>query len=284
MVKSSFLKFPKHSRVLLFTVALFLGGNCPELWAAQLAIVRAEKAIIYSDQKMTSAIGYLSKGKKIQVGEVPRNKAQVLPVIVSGKVAYVRVNDISTETEEVGSEELIAERFQKQADSEYKSRIVVGYYSFLSKYTENDVSTDFNWHGLSLKGELSKDSRIDVQIIVNYMMTKNEEIEFQATEFGLGLGVRLLDFRYLKLKLVGEALSVPFASYKNGSNFRINSYGYTVGGGAILNIGLGRSWGLEGKLGLYRTSLFKFKVPAPFEDISPAFNGARAGVGLYFNY
>lgn len=284
MVMSSFLKIPKHSRVLLFIMALFLGGYCPQLWAAQYAVVSAEKALIYSDQKMTSAIGYLSKGKKIQVGEVPRNKAQVLPIIVSGKVAYIRINDISTETQEARSEELVAERFQRQVDTEYKSRLVFGYYNFLSKYTENDVSTDFNWHGISLKGEISKDSRIDVQIIVNYMMSKNDEIEFQATEFGLGLGLRLLDFRYLKLKLFVEGLSVPFASYKNGSNFRINSYGYTLGGGGILNIGMGRNWGIEGKLGLYRTSLFKFKVPDPFEDISPVFNGVRAGVGLYFNY
>lgn len=284
MVISSFFKIPKHSRFALFFLAVYLGLGCPQLWAAQYAIVSSDKAVIYSDQKMTSAIGYLVKGKKIKVGEVARNKAQVLPIIISGKIAYIRIKDISTETEEAGSQELVAERFQRQVDVEYKSRILFGYYNFISKYTENDVSTDFNWHGLSLKGEISKDSRIDYQIIVNYMMTKNQEIEFQATEFGLGLGLRLIDFRYVKLKLGAEALAVPFASYKNGDNFRLNSYGYTIGAGASMNIGMGRDWGVEGKFGLYRTSLFKFKTPAPFESISPVFNGARVGANLYFNY
>lgn len=284
MVMMPSLKIQKHTEALSLLAILFFILYCPQLWAAQFAIVQSEKAVIYSDQKMTSAIGYLSKGKKIQVGEIARNKAQVLPVIISGKIAYIKIKDISTETEEARSEELVAERFQKLTDTDYKTRLVLSYFNFISGSKEEGETKNYSWHGASLKGEVSKDGRVDYQIIVNYMLTDLDEVSFKAVEFGFGLGYRLIDFRYLKLKLGLEALTIPFASYAHGNDFRVNSFGYSLGGGLNLNIGLSRTWGLEGKAGLYRTSLFKFEAPEPYKDISPVFNGARASVGLYFNY
>ena len=62
--------------------------------AAQYAHVKAEKAIIYADQELTSPLGFAARGKKIRVGEIPRKYGTILPVLVSGKVAWIKIEDI----------------------------------------------------------------------------------------------------------------------------------------------------------------------------------------------
>ena len=63
--------------------------------SAQKVTVSTSKAIIYADRELTLPLGYVSMGKELKVGEVARKGGQVLPLIVSGKVAYIKVSDIS---------------------------------------------------------------------------------------------------------------------------------------------------------------------------------------------
>lgn len=65
-------------------------------FGAEWATVVVDRAKIYSDIEMTSAIGYIKKGKRVRVGEKARNKGRVLPIIVSKRVAYIRVDSIQT--------------------------------------------------------------------------------------------------------------------------------------------------------------------------------------------
>ena len=145
---------------LLFLIFFF----CPKLWASQDAIVTADRAIIYSDREMTSPIGYIRKGKKISVGEIPRNLAQVYPVVVSGKIAYIRVMDVTTEKESMDSSRLVAERFKKTTLKVKRSKFVASYFLFNSQITldkENAQLMDKDsvaWNGVSLKGEVDRKS------------------------------------------------------------------------------------------------------------------------------
>lgn len=70
-------------------------ANSPSALAAQIGIVRKPKAIIYADLDLKSPIGYVRKGKELAVGEVKRRRGEVLPVVVNGRVAWIRVADIS---------------------------------------------------------------------------------------------------------------------------------------------------------------------------------------------
>src|SRR5680860_266278 len=97
------------------------------------ALVMSDRAVIYADQEMTSPIGYVPRGKKIKVGEVARNKAQVYPIIVSGKLAYIRVIDVSTEKDQLDSTRLVAERFQKATKHDPKTRTTLSYFSYTSQ-------------------------------------------------------------------------------------------------------------------------------------------------------
>ncbi len=64
------------------------------LFAAQTAYVRSLEAVVYADKELKTPIGYIRQGKKVEVGEVARNRGTILPIIVAGKIAYIKVEDL----------------------------------------------------------------------------------------------------------------------------------------------------------------------------------------------
>jgi hypothetical protein len=77
------------SRILL--IIFFLPSIA---FSYQIAFIKESRALIYADPEMKIPLGYLSKGKKIQVGEVKRNNGQVFPLVVSGKIVFIKVGDV----------------------------------------------------------------------------------------------------------------------------------------------------------------------------------------------
>jgi len=286
MANSRTLKIQHLAFYVLFLLFFF----CPKIWAAQDAMVTADRAVIYSDREMSSPVGYVKRGKKLVIGEIPRNKAQVYPIVVSGKVGYIRVIDVTTEKESMDSTRLVAERFQKNTDKTYKSKFVASYFAFSSQVSLNKENADIVnkdsllWHGLSLKGEVLVIQSFDFQIISNFLtMTKSEE-SFKAVEFGLGAAYRLIDKRRFLARIDAQALGVPFSTYSVSDDFRIKSYGYSVGTGLNLTFMFDSHWGAEAYGGVYYMKLLSFDTPEPFGDISPSFVGNRFGLGLNYTY
>lgn len=85
------------------TLATIISLSLP-ISAAQIAIVQSKKAVIYADVDLQSPVGYVRKGKQLQVGNVKRHQNQVLPVVVNGQVAWVKVIDLYLPEEERPSE------------------------------------------------------------------------------------------------------------------------------------------------------------------------------------
>lgn len=283
------LRFQQLSFLTKITLLFTLSTFCPKLLAAQDAIVIAQKAIIYSDREMKSPIGFVRKGRKISVGEIPRNNAQVYPIVVSGKIAYIRVLDITTEKESVESERLVAERFQKATVEVKKQKLVLSYLRFNSTVSldqengglaTNDTVT---WNGISLKGEVLLKNSWDLQVMINYMMADPGKEKFTATEMGIGAAYRLIDTKKLLLRAEAQLLGIPFSSYEFENDFLKRSYGYTLGAGVAVSYWTSSRWAIEGALGYYRTHLLKFKSPTPYKEISPVFSGARLMIGLNYS-
>lgn len=290
MVKAYTLKIQDLPRALSFSLLFLSVFYCPFLWASQEAMVLVDRAVIYSDQEMTSPIGYISRGKKVKVGEIPRNKAQVYPIIVSGKVAYIRVLDVTTEKESMDSTRLTAERFQKTAEPPFSSRIslaYLGYSSTVSMDKENVSIKDQDslfWNGVTLRGDVLFKSRWDVEIISNFLTTEKGRETINMVEFGVGGGLRIIDADRFKVRLEGQLLSIPFSTYSIGSSQRLKSFGYSAGGGMNIAMILGEHWGLDLFGGVFYTKLLGFDPPAPYNDISPSFTGMRGGAGFTWKY
>ncbi|WPU63175.1 hypothetical protein [Peredibacter starrii] len=239
---------------------------------------------------MTSPIGYISRGKKVKVGEIPRNRAQVYPIVISGKLAFIRVIDVTTEKESMDSTRLSAERFQKSTRKEYKSKFVVSYLTFLSQVSlenSNSALADgdaLQWHGISFKGEAMLWKSWDLQILLNYLQTIKGEETFRIVEFGAGGAYRLIQSSKFLLRLEGQLLAIPFSNYSYGDDFRVNGYGLTTGAGVNANYYFNENWSFEGSLGLFYTKTFGYDAPAPYKTIEPTFMGTRVTLGLSYTY
>lgn len=293
MLKTKVLEIQRISIPQAFYLLFFTLIFCQKLWASQEAMVLADRAVIYSDREMTSPIGYVPRGKKLVVGEIARNKGQVYPIVVSGKVGYIRVLDVTTERESMESTRLTAERFMKRTREVPQTKFVVSYFQFSPTVKIQDEAVNdtlrndedpFNMHGASMKAEVLVKDRFDIQLIGNFLAGSKADTRFNIVEAGVGGAFRLLDFKKFLLRAEAQALAVPFSSYEVGNDFRVKSYGYTVGAGVVGTLLFGKHWGLEAFYGLYQTKILGFKAPDPYEDISPTFSGSRMGLGLNFTF
>lgn len=62
--------------------------------ASQLTVVTSSKAIIYADRQLSTPIGYLPSGKNVRVGEGLQRGGKILPILITGKIAYIKVEDL----------------------------------------------------------------------------------------------------------------------------------------------------------------------------------------------
>jgi hypothetical protein len=284
------LKF-QYLRIFIHVYGLVLSLTfCPDLLAAQSAIVMVDRAVIYADEQMSAPVGFVRKGKKIQVGEISRNRAQVYPVIVSGKIAYIRVLDVSTEKESVDSKVLVAERFQQSTVDEHKSNYSVSLFNYATQINldiENDELKNkdpVNWVGISIRGGAQMSPKWDLDMMLNFMNAKAEQEVFRAVEFGLGAAARIYDKKRFKLRVLMQLLAVPFSTYSLADEFRVNGYGYSTGAGLSMTYRLGKNFGVEGYGGFYYTKLSGFSSSGTYSSIAPSFMGTRLGLGLNYQF
>lgn len=282
-----FQSFPLLKVILLGFAVLFY---CPLLWAAQKAVVVAEKAVIYSDAKMSSALGFVKRGKKISVGDATRNKGKVYPIIVSGKIAFIRALDISTERESVKSHRLSRERFLKSKEVELPLRLTASYFRFGSQIMierDNGGIEDKDaiaWNGVSLKGEYGLKRPWGMEFIMNFMATSPANEMFRALELGIGVTYLIFEEEKWQFRLEGQFLGIPYSSYAYEDEFRVNGYGFTMGSGLNVLYKKSERWSIEGQLGLFYTQLRSFEVPKPYQSISPSFFGTRLSLGANYSF
>lgn len=260
------------------------------LWASQPAVVIVEKAVVYADAQMSAAVGFIRKGKRIKIGKNSRNHSQVYPLVVSGRVAYIKVNDVSTETQSAGSKELVAERFKKNTQQDFKSNYSAYVFSYASQITlanpngnlKNSSSVD--WTGAGISGSAQLNSHWDLDIMLNYMNAKIQTEEFQAIEFGAGSSYRLIEIGRFQTKIGAYFKAIPFANYSLGDLFRVNGFGFGTGANAKMIYRLGKHFGIEGAAGFDYTKITGLKAPKPYKEMSPSFIGSRLAVGLNYQF
>ncbi len=282
-------------KMLLLLVVLAI---CPQVWAAQEAIVIADRAVIYADKTMSSPVGYVLRGKRVTIGEIPRNKARLYPIIVSGKIAYIRVTDVSTEMESLDSNRLVAERFLRAAGKKLTSHYGVSVYTFPSQISMNksfDELEDkdaFVWNGFQVKGATRTSTSWDVGFVMGYAEGKENVEAFRMVEIGPDLSYRIYTGDFFILRWQNQLMGVPFATYSLGSKARVNGYGFSAGTNLGANWILGDRLGFEAYGGVYYTKLFGFDLPDPANAgtnlnrpdirLNPSFVGTRVGIGFTY--
>jgi hypothetical protein len=250
-----------------------------------------EKAFIYADELMSSPVGYVSRGKKVRIGERTRNHDQVYPIVVSGKVAFIKASDINKAVIVGENKNFLTERFQNSTKEErIETTFALSfnqYQSVISLDAANGEMEDqgsVSWRGFSLRGSGLIKEAWEFQVLTNYYLGGVGEEELRILETGAGVGYRFINFKNFYTKVEAQFLYIPWASYSLGEDFRVNGSGYSTGLNLGLGLRFGSHFGVEAYGGAYYTKLGGFAVPPPYSPLEAIFVGTRMGVGLNYTF
>jgi hypothetical protein len=258
-------------------------------FAARNATVVSEKAVIWADAQRTTPLGYAVRGKIIRVGEIQREKNQVLPVIVSGKIGYISVEDIifSSEDRKRAIEQAAESRFEKIIDKKntQSKRASISGFNTMAEANETyyfdreDTLKDFV--GIQLRADLSRSNEnFMFGLMLELKQSTLNDANLRVFSLGFGGSWSMINARYFKFKLESFLMAVPYAGLQEGKLFTVNGYGAGALGQATVDLMFTQSWGITGSAGFEATKLFGFNIPAPFNGYAPWFIGPRASAGI----
>ena len=227
--------------ILLYLLAI-------QVFAAQIAIVNVPKAVIFSDQQLTTPIGYISYGKKIKVGEVEKRDGTILPVVVSGRIAYVQIKDLSVQdnldsagiTTPKITQHDVELTFQTDQDKLSENNF------FTASIGRAGAGEDWQTYSEEFGEESSAFSVISLQMEhrnpqktiswgfgLTYFSSSMEDIQAKSLAVEANLYYSLFNFRYISLSAFGGLLfSGDFQVTQGGGEQNANGvlYGYSIGG------------------------------------------------------
>lgn len=215
----------------LFSLCVLFSIFSPLVSAAQVAIVKVSKAIIYADIELKSPIGYVSKGKQLAVGEVKRRRGEILPVSINGRVGWIRVSSLR-----LPSEEKVFDEGKKVTEHELNDEKRIK--DPLSQNNYLTVRTGPG--GMSVNGSVDGAAEFDTTLTSSNELSIMYEHKnpYYLTHWGVGLDyfsakVENYEFRTINIKAgfawVPIRLSwVSIEAYANlvvSGDFRVNSIG-----------------------------------------------------------
>jgi len=263
-------------------------------FAAKWATVLSEKAIIFADKQMQVPIGFIAKGKKVRVGEVVRNYGKVLPLVVQGKIAYIKVSDINSNTKLTDLQSAVerVKSGKEETTSKRLSLIYSGYASFINitdseSYSGETYKGDlFYFSGGGLRGYVdSEDKKSTWRVTLDHLSTKVKENEFRLLFLTTEYGYNFFNYDNFTLRPYGGFSLVPYTQYSYSSLFTVNGYGAGLSGGLELVLKLKNSIGLHFDANYQYTKLF-YRLPSQtnIDKFEPSFNGIKFSAGLSYSF
>jgi hypothetical protein len=255
----------------------------------QWAIVTSEQAYIYADQDRTSPIGYVSKGKKFKVGSIPRNNGTMLPLIVSGRVAYIKIVDIATSYDKFLLE-LPSDRYVRiQKPQMYEKDVTFYMHTFSSNLETGQYDANVadekgaNFFGMTIQGLVALE--VDWFLGTSFTIEKTEVETQSLSNIYINLD-SLYKFTNRYRYYVGTMFTVGFSPNSRltvDNAFKLSGQSFQFLTGFQFGYLLDKT---SFKLDLgYRFQAFSnYDVPDTLEEFRPVISGPHIGFGVAINY
>jgi hypothetical protein len=212
---------------LPFLVFFSLLTSSSDLYAAQAAIVKARKAIVYADTDMKIPLGYVRQGKKIKVGNVSREHDTLLPIVISGKIGYIKVDDLilkDFDKEEVTERKDILDRYQVNLEEDKEDDLTQNNHFRISM---GGMSAGEEWRLLS---EGAGDG--DPSALRSFLFHLEHRPQFRNFNWGLGVGYYSLAQSTLQLQTLTFETNFYYSPWKSNI-IRLDFYGGFLGTGDV---------------------------------------------------
>jgi len=242
---------------LPFLLFFTLLGSADTVSAAQAAIVKSRKAIVYADMDMKVPLGYVRQGKKIKVGNVTREHDTLLPIVISGKIGYIKVDDLilkDFDNKEVTERKDILDRYQVNLEEEKEDNLAENNHFRISLGT---LSAGEDW---SLISNGAGDG--DPGALKEFMFHLEHRPPFRKFNWSLGLGYYSLSQSTLQLQTLTIETNFYYSPW-NSPVIRLDFYGWGYTLGALARVFTHQRLGLHLGLGtkkLFVTSLNNIEV------------------------
>ncbi len=260
------------------------------LWAeAQWGIITTDRAVIYADVYKKSPIGYAKKGKKFKVGSIPRNNGELLPVVISGRIAYIEIEKINV-AHDKKLLELPTEKYLKRRRKTLFQKDVS---LFLYQYTSNLKSGEYDSNQKTKESSSTFGMKLQGLVEVRRNWKFGTSFSFENTAEGtqsLTSAFINIDSVYKFLNrykyYLGHVISAGFAPYsqlKVDNEFTEEGQGYQLATGLEYGY-LFKTFSI--KLGAYYKiqTFSNFDLSEDLEDYNPTAHGLQVALGLAYNY
>ncbi len=221
-------------------------------FAADIAFVVSDKAVIYSDMELSVPIGYAKKGKKIKVGEVARKNGTVMSTVVSGRIAYVKRADIRLSQEisddggtyvtpKVTEHEVLFEQQNFEDNFSENNHVVLHSGSMTTGSQWQELQPDSETKNLSQMG-ISIEHRPELRnyswaVGLSYISTELDSYSFKSIMIEGKLQYSIARFDFIALDAVAGIVGTGDARLQNsisGVESRGTIFGYILGAQAKL--------------------------------------------------
>lgn len=261
--------------------------------AAQWAVVTAKKAAVFSDVQMSSVIGFVSRGKRIRVGEVAKNKGRVLPLIVNKKIAYIQVDDIAitTSNEAIYSATKRIQAKMNEKTDETKISFVGGLMYSNVSYDDterNDASYNLAFYDIGMRGYYRKLGKSNgLRSGFYYSVGEREEEKLSWVSFHVDYTLPVINTQLYDMLFFVGGIITPYVEYEVESLFDITGYGLGAHGGIDMSFELPGDWSLNVDGSYFIMKTFDLTLPDNAfygQNLNPLINGLRTTVGFTYTY
>lgn len=210
--------------ILANIICLLLSTN--SVIAATWAIVKADRAKVYSDVQMSSVIGYIKQGKRIKVGEVPKNKGRLLPIVVSNRIAYIEIRNLQY-GEKVDNVKSIVQRYKDKEFALKPTRRLAlfsgTYIGVIDNQGFDDVlSEDIIFYSVGLRGYYHDPiAKKSYRVTLGSSFAEENEASFQLVDLAIAFDIGGLKSSYVDFLFFGGPVIAPYSEYKQGDDFKI---------------------------------------------------------------
>ncbi len=283
-------QFGRNLKILCATVFLLMVPL--KAMAAEWATITADRAVVYSDVQMSSEIGYISKGKKVRVGEVKRNKGRLLPIVINGKIAYLKVEDIENKKKKLSSLEMATERYIKRQNAkEIRKRVSIFGAGSIGKiyHTEKvmgESSKEFNFTGAGFRGyyhHISSGDRYRASFSYHSASTEVQQINYGSLT--LDKMWPMIKYEYFDFSYYLGGSLIPLAQYSYDNFFTVNSPGLGAQMGLEMRFNVSKNFSLHLDGGYQYLKFLGFELPEnpnfP-ETIDPSYHSFQTSLNLSY--
>lgn len=259
------------SRLYLRVLSIFIAFTISfQAQAVQTAIVGVDKAIVYSDVEMTSPLGYVRGGRQLKVGSKARRGGAILPIVVAGRIAYIRTEDVavsnnpsilgaSPQGPKLREHQIATPMGEIEDDLKENNYLTL---SFGQYYAKSDLSDLNEGLGIEDKAITSLKAMFEHRPVIynfswdvgiGYYTMSNEAYDFQTLTLEGNIYYSLIQMAFLDIQAYGGLILSGDIRLSSGPLNKEESgamWGYAFGGAA--KIAPRQKWGLVFKAGIQR--------------------------------